>query len=165
MESEPEMMPSIEDAEGEGETSIVERWLETGVEIVWIKLGVTNVFKLAGVLMDVVNAASSTKLAAEEDAVLVRVDVVVGNAVLVEVDSTTSSEELVWLSVTECPTIGGRDTESCPAVKEEDTESSLDHVGVMIVVDVRDTSANCVVSGDRTVFWELVDIASWVACV
>lgn len=166
VESEPEMMPSIDDDEGEGERARVDDWLETEVEIVSTRLEVTNVPKLVGVLVDVVDVAPSPELAvAREDAVLVSADVVVGDAALAEVDSTTSSEELVRLSVRECPTTGGRDTESCPAGKEEDAESSVDHDGVVITVAVRDAAAHCVVSGGRSVSWEAVDMASWTVCI
>jgi hypothetical protein len=111
---------------------------------------VTNVPGLVGVLIadGLVSVASSTELA------VARGDAVLDNTDIVKDDSTgTSSEKLVWPSAREFSTIGSRDTEVCPPSKEGDAKSAVDQDPVAVV------------SGDRTVSWDLVVMASCSVCV
>lgn len=153
MDSEPEVITALDEEEGESEGDEDDEdddWLGTEVKLVSAKLEVINVPRLVGVLVAVglVVAALSTELVvAEENVVLDSTDVI-------EDDSTgTSSEELVWPSARDCPTTGGIDTEVCPAGEEEDAKSAVDQDPVAVV------------SGDRTVSWDIVGMGCWTVCV
>lgn len=164
-ESEPKMIPPTDEEEGEGESEENGDCLLAEEEIDGTKLEVTNVLELSWVLVDVgmVVVTPSTvlavALASGEDAVLDCTDVV---KVEVEDVTGTGSEKPVWASAFECPTTGGRNTELCAVAAEEEAESLVDHVVVVIAVAV------AALSGTSMVSWEvgeLVDMASSTVCV